>query len=490
MIPRRTFLGRALGLAGAALVTRAVPSAWARPLGSNDDIRIGMIGLGLKGAQMTKHLRQMPGVRLVALCEVDPRRLAEQVELLKKEAIDVFATTDLRELLDRADVDAVIISTGNHWHALAAVWACQAGKDVYVEKPVGRTVWEGRKVIEAAGRYDRIVQTGTQLRSDYLVNEVIDYIRSGELGRIEWLMGVSYHDRGSVGLELPWYPEWLDYNLYCGPSPMRPLERTNLHYDWHFDWDTGNGDLVNMGVHMVDVARRFLGDHAIPRRVLSLGGRYGFADAGSAPNTQFTILEFPEAPLYYDNRGLPARPGVRFPDQFRGLRNGLVVQCEKGYYAGYYGGGIYDNDGRKIKHKDSHGNTVGRHLENFLAAVRTRRVADLAASIQVGHDSSRFCHYGNISYRAGTTALYDDVLAAVGPHSQAVEQLQGMREHLGVHGVDLQRDPLVLGPWLELSQQDDDDIDGATGGGEGALERARLLLKEVQRPPFVIPEQV
>lgn len=489
MILRRSFLRGGAALVAAGVAARFSPSARARPIGANGDVRLGVIGLGLKGAQLAGVLAKQPGVRIVAACDVDPVRLAEQVQILETASPGIFATTDMRKVFERSDVDAVLIATSTHWHALATIWACQAGKDVYVEKPVGRTVWEGRKMIEAAERYGRVVQTGTQLRSDRKLDDVIAYIRSGELGAIQWMHGIAYQMREPLARRLPWYPEWLDYDMYCGPTPVQPLERAELHYDWHWNWDTGNGDLVNMGVHMVDVARRFFGDHTRPRRTVSLGGRYVVDDAGEPPNTQFTVMQFDEAPLFFEVRNLTTRPGTRHSDNLNGLRNGLIVQCERGYYAGYYGGGIFDNDGNRIVRKESQGDTVTSHLTNFLDSVRNQRPSDVAAPMQVGHDSARFCHYGNISYRVGSQGAYELALDAVGDVAGAPEALDRMRAHLGEHGVDFDRHPLTIGPWLELSA-DDDGINGVSGGDDALLERARYYLKEVQRTPYVIPERV
>ncbi|MBT5902465.1 MAG: Gfo/Idh/MocA family oxidoreductase [Opitutaceae bacterium] len=483
LLTRRTLLKRGALVAGAGLAGQLSPSAWANPIGANDRIRIGIIGLGSKGSQHLRTISEMAGVQITALCDVDPRQLEAAKASLEAAAGSVYTTTDLRKVMDRSDVDAVLIATSTHWHALATIWACEAGKDVYVEKPVGRTIAEGRKVMAATTRYKRIVQTGTQLRSDSDNDEITAYIRSGKLGRIQWIHGVSYKTRTPLIQRTPWYPDWLDYDLFCGPTPMVPLEREKLHYDWHWRWNTGNGDLVNMGIHAIDLTRRFLGDDAMPKRMMSLGGRYAVDDVGDQPNTQFTVMDFGNVPVFYENRNLPIKPGATYADQFRGQRIGLVVQCEAGYYAGYMGGSIFDNDGNRLLRKAVDVDSVKAHLQNFFDCVRSRRAQDLAASAEIGHHSAQFCHYGNLSYRVGQQASADQIDASLATVSGAPEAMGRMRTHLGAHQVDLAAQPMTLGPWLELDPQRD-AITGIDGGSQADLNRARYYIDEVERPGY------
>jgi predicted dehydrogenase len=486
MITRRRLLKRGALAAGASIMGHVAPFAWANPLGANNRVRVGMIGLGIKGAQHAKTISSMPGLQITALCDVDPRHVAATLAAIDAPSRSVFTTADLRELIQRQDVDAVLIATSTHWHALATVWACEAGKDVYVEKPVGRTIAEGRKVMAAANRYNRIVQTGTQMRSDTNVDEMADYVRSGKLGAIQWIEGVSYRIRTPLVRQTPWYPDWLDYDMYCGPAPMVPLERHKLHYDWHWKWATGNGDLVNMGVHTVDMVRRFLGDGAMPSRVMSLGGRYTFDDVGDPPNTQLTLWDFDGVPVIYENRCLPVRPGANHSDRFRGLRLGAVIQCEHGYYAGYNGGGIFDNDGNRIARKSVDIDPVRAHLENFFECVRSRRAQDLTAPPEIGHYSAQFCHFGNLSYRVGDVASGEEIDSVLAPVTGARGAIARVREHLAAHQVDLAAQPLTLGPWLELDSARD-AIEGISGAGEAELARVRYLIDEVERQGYAIP---
>ena len=486
LLTRRKFL-QASAVAGVAGLATRFTSAWAQPVGANDAVRVAVVGFRNKGAQHIRTLQNIPGARIVALCDVDPQILAREVEKLKAANITVFATTNYRELLNRPDVDAVLIASSTHWHALQTIWACQAGKDVYVEKPVSRTVWEGRKMIEAAEKYGRIVQAGTQFRSDISIPEVIAWLKEGHLGAIKWIHGMWYAVRGDIGRRQPWYPDWLDYDMFCGPTPMVPLDRPQLHYDWHWKWATGNGDMSNLGVHMMDIARRFARHALPPRRVLSLGGRFVHDDAAETPNTQFTIFDYPNLPVFFEARALPAKPGVRYTDPYRGIRNGVIVQCEGGYYSGYVGGSAYDQEGRSIKRFQGDGGAT--HIADWIAAVRSRKPDALAGPLVEGHVSSSMCHYGNISFRAGTRRPFAEVEAAVAQFPQASETVGRLKEHLAAHNVDVTRDHFTLGRWLEVDPEKE-SILGVEGGNAAALEQATYLLKESQRPPYVIPDAV
>jgi len=268
---------------------------------------------------------------------------------------------------------------------------------------------------------------------------------------------------------------------------MIPLEREKLHYDWHWSWATGNGEIGNNGVHLLDAARRFLGDDAAPRRVLGLGGRFGRNDAADTPNTHLAVYDYANVPVMFEARALPAKPGVMMMDQVNGIRTGVVAHCEGGYVSGLIGCAAYDPSGKLIK---KFGGDGGRgHMDNFLNAVRSRRAADLAAPATVGHVSAALCHYGNISLRVGAAAAPAAIARELEPFRAAAALSRSMQEHLEVHGIDLATDRLTLGPWLELDPATD-FITQISSRDESALARARYLLHEAQRPPFVIPEKV
>lgn len=492
---RRTFLqqtGFALATAGAAATGLSRPARAAVP-GAGEALGLAVIGLGNKGLQHLGALVRRKDVRVTAICDADPQRIARALESVReKEPAQAqfapFTATDARKVFERPDVDAVMVVTGNHWHALLTVWGCQAGKDVYVEKPMTHSVWEGRKMIEAAARYGRIVQVGTQYRSGVGLAQGVKYIRDGQLGRIKHVHVVAYIKRGHIGRRTGWYPDWLDYDYFTGPAAMSPLERKQLHYDWHWMWTTGNGDLGNNGVHMMDLAMRLLPDAAPPRRVMSIGGRFnrGQPDVAETPNAQLVVYDYPGFPMVFENRGLPAKPDVSYMDQTGGIRVGIVAHCEGGYVSGLTGLAAYDPTGKVIQKFEGGG---GGHLDNFLRAVRSRRAQDLAAPVEIGHQSAALCHYGNISYRVGEAADPGKVQRALAEIPAAAEIGRGLDAHLAVHGHDLARDRYVLGPWLQLDRTGD-AIDAVAGGDPARLDEARFLLREAPRPPYVIPERV
>lgn len=487
-LSRRSFLTRSAQAAGVALAASAVrPSTWAQPLGANDAIRIAIIGMGNKGRAHLKQLLARKDVRVTVLCDLDQSLIAGGVKEMQAKGATPFTTTDCREVLKRNDVDAIIVATGNQWHALLAVWGCQAGKDVYVEKPMTHTVWEGRKIIEAAQKYRRIVQVGTQYRSEVGLAQGIDYIHSGQLGKLKYVHTVYYAPRGPIGRRMPWYPKDLNYDLFCGPSPVKPLERDKLHYDWHWSWDTGNGELGNNGVHILDIAMRIVKSPLPARRVMSLGGRFVHSDVADTPNTHLAVYDFPGAPVLYESRALTAKPDVKYMDQVGGMRVGVVAYCEGGHLSGLVGCAAYDTSGKVIKQFKGDGG--GGHMENFLNAMRSRRAEDLAAPATVGHASASMCHYGNISLRVGEAASPAEIDQALGNVPAAAKAARAMQDHLKVHGVDLEKQKLTLGEWLDL-EPESDKIVKVSSGNEAKLERARYLVHEAQRPPYAIPEQV
>ncbi len=249
-INRRSFLKNSAIAAGAL----ALPAySWGRVPGANDAIRVGIVGFGGRGKDHIEGMRslEIKNVRIVALCDVDQKVLAAGCESFSMKNERVASFGDIRKLLEQDDIDAITIATPNHWHALAALWAVQAGKDVYVEKPVCHEVWEGNQLVKAARKYKRIVQAGTQSRSSFAIKQAVEWVRAANLGRIVLARGLCYKPRTSIGkVDAPQQPPPdVDYNLWCGPAPMAPIRRKRFHYDWHWFWDYGNGDLGNQGIH-------------------------------------------------------------------------------------------------------------------------------------------------------------------------------------------------------------------------------------------------
>jgi predicted dehydrogenase len=450
-IHRRHFIQTTLGAAAALGVARRGLAATG--LG---DIRVAQIGFRGQGSGHIGNLAAA-GNHVVALCDVDEQVLKNKVDELKAEGRTVDAYTDYRKLLERKDIDAVSIATPNHTHALIAIAAAEAGKDVYVEKPVSHNVWEGRQIVAAARKNGRCIQTGTQSRSSKGIRQAVEFVQGGELGAVRYALATCYKGRPGIGkLSEPLkIPESIDYDLWCGPAEKRELYRPQLHYDWHWDFNTGCGDLGNQGIHQMDIARWFLGESTLAPRVFSVGGRVGYDDAGDTPNTQIIFHAYERAPLVFEVRGLPR--AKRFQgdnwkdrmDQYRGCDIGVIVQCEKGYVLvpNYSQAVVFDNSGEEIKRWDE----GGRHHENWLKAVAARDPKLLAADIQEGHLSSALCHAGNVSYRVGKKARLGEIAERVAGNELLAVSFDRMLGHLRANDVDVDGDvQLTCGEWIEV----------------------------------------
>lgn len=504
-ISRRSLL-QTTGLAAAAV---SLPRwTWAKPAGANGDIRIAVVGFRGRGASHISGFRGLPGVRVVALCDVDEKVLAKGAADFAKRNEKVVTYTDIRKLLESNEIDAISTATPNHWHALATVWACQAGKDVYVEKPVSHSVWEGRQAVKAAQKYQRIVQAGMQCRSSPGVRAGIEFVHRGELGKVLVSRGLCYKRRDSIGKTSgpqP-VPPGLDYDLWCGPAPLEPPRRNGkngpVHYDWHWFWATGNGDIGNQGIHQMDLCRWALGVGELSPRVMSIGGRFGYEDDAETPNTQIAFHDYPGAPLIFEVRGLPEKKGAKGMDKYFGAGVGCVIHCEGGHLLipSYSEAIAYDKDGKKIREfKGGRAKKQGEaaatatagvvmdfaedsnHFGNFIRAVRSRKVSDLTGPISEGHLSSALCHTPNVSYRLGQRSDPGAVLEQIKGDKNLAETFGRFREHLAANGVDLEREKLVLGPMLTMDPKTERFVDN---------EAANALAKEKQRAPFAVPEEV
>ena len=450
VISRREFM-KTTAAAGMAFL-----SPFSRVRGANNDIRVAVIGLGGgdsggKGQQHVNMFNKIEGVRVAALCDVDSEHLGPEIQRLKEQNQAVEGYSDARRILDNKSIDAIVIVTPNHWHSLLTVWGCQADKDVYVEKPVSHNIWEGRKMVEAARKYDRIVQVGTQRRSDEGLRQAFEYIKQGKLGKIQYIHSMCYRKRESIGkVSGPQpIPESVDYNLWTGPAPLVPLMRKNLHYDWHWIWATGNGDLGNNGIHQLDLCRWALGQDKLPRRAMSIGGRFGYNDDdGETANTQIVLLDYKPAPIIYEVRNLPRKKGDTAMDEYRGVRSGAVIQCENGYFAG---GWAYDNNGEKIKQFKVSGGSG--HHGNFIKAVRDHKASELNADILEGHLSTALCHMGNISHLLGAEASPGEIRERLQGDKEAMETFESFQNHLSANEVDIKKTRAVLGPWVTMDSE-------------------------------------
>jgi predicted dehydrogenase len=509
---RRTFLKQS-ALAGAALSLPAYVRAAAE--GANSDIRIAVVGFHGRGQSHISAYSGMKGVRIVALCDVDSAVLEKGVKQLQAKNVETKPFKDIRKLLDSGEVDAISIATPNHWHSLAAIWGIQAGKDVYVEKPVSHNVWEGRQLVKAADKYQRIVQMGVQSRSAKGLADVIGWMKTEPLGKLQYVRGLCYKRRPSIGLvttDQP-VPETIDYDLWSGPAPLVPPHRNDpkygiIHYDWHWIWNYGNGDLGNQGIHQMDIARRFTGEPELSPKIVSVGGRLGYKDNGETPNSMIVFHDYAKAPLIFEVRGLPEKTGTETMDKYRGAGVGVVAQYEHGYVVApdYSNAAVFDNDNKLVR---KYGNPPGvkdmvesnpiteaekakpsderlsskedGHFGNFIACVRSRKAAELNGKILDGHISSALCHTANISYRLGKTMPPDVIREKFKGNKEALDSFDRLATHLAANGVDIKVDQLTFGEYLKMDPKTERFIDNAA---------ADKMLTREYRAPYVVPEKV
>jgi predicted dehydrogenase len=497
-ITRRNFLNTSM-TAGLALgMPRIVIGAEgsARSLDPNDTVRIAVIGMGSttavggvggRGHQLIPRVREVPGAKIVALCDVDQTHLDREAKLFKDRGEEIATYRDIRRVLEDKTIDAVVIALPNHWHALATVWACQAGKDVYVEKPFSYNIWEGQQMVAAARKYGRMVQAGTQNRSSTLLREAFDYLRSGQIGAIRYVHALVYRARdgiGTVNAPTP-VPDTVDYDLWCGPAPKTPLLRKQLHYEWHWFWATGNGEMGNNGIHVIDISRLALGTNQPPPRAMSIGGRLAFNDCGETANTQIALFDYQPAPLICEVRNVRASKSADAMGKFRNQNKGIVIDCEGGYFAGdSSGGALFDKQDKKIKDFADEGRSRGletTHLSNWVAAIRSRKANELAAEAQIGHYSTACCHMANVSYRLGKQARPEAIKETIQASGELSNAFERCREYLRQNEVNLDATPAVLGPRLTFDPKQERFV------GEHA-DQANALSQREYRQPFAVPK--
>ncbi len=480
---RRTFVKGAV--TGAAVVL--LPNVTRNVLGANDEISAATIGVGGRGGSHIGALYKVPGVRVIGVCDADKGNLGRTADSIAKKLPggNAIAEIDVRKLLDNKEIDVVTIATPNHWHSLMAIWAMERGKHVYCEKPVSHNVWEGRQAVNASRKYKKICQTGTQSRASRKgIGEAVEFVQSGELGKIQYAVGTCFKPRQSIGkLKEPLkISDNIDYDLWCGPAAKVDLFRPKLHYDWHWDFNTGNGDLGNQGIHQMDIARWFLGEKTLSPRVMAIGGRLGYDDAGDTPNTEIIFHDYDKAPLIFEVRGLP-KSGLDWKtgmDNYRGAGVGVVVQCEGGHMVipNYYSTSAHDKDGKSIK-SWRETDPMTPHVANFIACVRSGKSSELFADIEEGHLSSGLCHTGNISYRLGKKAKADDIRQQIKSHKEGSASFERMAEHLSKNGIDIKDETVTIGPWLSMDVKTEKFTNN---------EAANKLLTRPYRDAYVVPD--
>jgi len=415
---RRSFITKAgKGAAGLAVAGPFIKTGFAKN-SPNDRINVAVMGIRSRGKVHLNGFGKIENVNVSVICDVDERLLPKAVDYLEKVSGRKAKTEpDIRRVLDDKDIDVISIASTNHWHALATIWACQAGKDVYVEKPASHNIWEGRKMIEAARKYDRIVQVGTQSRSAAVCKTAAEFLHSGKLGEIYMARCCLIKPRDSFGrAENSAVPPGVHYDLWLGPAPWRPFNEKRFHYNWHWFWNTGNGETGNTGVHNLDRARWGMQQYEHPRRIQSMGDYFIWDDCDQeTPNTHISILEYPDRRIIQmEVRGLfsNSEENMLQGEFFYGSEGWLKLGS--GSWQAYYGRknepgeGMSGDEARAQADRLNLQGTGGDpHFQNFIDCVRSRRRDQLHADILEGHLSTSMCHLANISYRTGRTLTFD-----------------------------------------------------------------------------------
>ena len=476
---RRDFLQKTqhMGLGLAAGLTILSNSRSVRATPANDRVRIAIAGIHGRGQSHIAGFGGMKDVEVAYLIDPDSRLFAPRSKMTK----DVAGNTpqcvqDFRRALDDKNLDAIAIVTPNHWHAPMAIMACQAGKDVLVEKPCSHNIAEGRKLVEAARKYDRIVQHCTQRRSDPQWIQLVNDVRRGKYGKLQIAYTYTYQPRLSIGNKDPQEPpRGLDYNLWLGPAPVQPFRTNLVHYNWHWSWDFGDGEYGNQGSHQLDICRWALPDGAVPKSVLSLGGRFGYKDQGETPNTQLTMIDCGETKVFFEIRGLVGDKQRKVTNEFH-TDEGVV------------------RDGRFFPKGKSEGVPISnfpppgppeqgpRHMRNFIDCVRSRKREKLAADILEGHRSVTLVHLGNISYRLGEDVAFNKEAKTFAGDKTFYDSFEDMKQHLAdAARLELTNSTYRLGRTLQFDAKAEKFI--------GAPE-ANQMLSQSYRAPFGVPKQV
>jgi predicted dehydrogenase len=380
----------------------------------NETIQVAVMGIRSRGAAHAATLSKLPNVNVAALCDIDERLFAKAVANVEKISGRKPTTeTDIRKILENKEIDAISIAAPNHWHALATIWACQAGKHVYVEKPVSYTISEGRRMVEASRKYNRIVQTGTQNRTSPLVQTAMDFLHAGKLGKLYMVKCVVFRPRESLGRKTnSAVPNGVHYDLWLGPAPWRPFNENRFHYNWHWFWDTGNGETGNNGPHYTDMARWALQKYEHPKRIHSMGGYDVFDSDQETPNTQMSMMEYADGSrVQIEVRGL-------YTNAEDGIRMGMLIYGSEGWmhlggnqWKTYYGSKNEPGE-QRVEKEAEHVSDItltedGAHFWNFIDAVRNNQRDLLKADILEGHLSAAMCHLSNIAYRTRRQVVFD-----------------------------------------------------------------------------------
>jgi predicted dehydrogenase len=460
-ISRREFVKRgSMGLAAGSVLMSTSAKSYAKILGSNDAINMAVIGIRGRGGNHIESFTKMKDVRMKYLVDVDEHQFKRRIEMVEEIAGYRPETEwDMRKVFEDKDIDAVSIATPNHWHALATIWAAQAGKHVYCEKPSSHNVFEGRKMIEAARKYNVLVQVGFQTRAKESAHRAIKFIRDGKLGDVYMTRGLCFKPRADIGIypdgplkkgekfrtnleSSSYHPDYneeylkkVHYDMWLGPAPERAFNRNRFHYNWHWHWDYGNGDTGNQGPHQFDVARWALGKDDLPTKVSSHGGYFAYKSSQETPNTQTSVFEYADGKiLEFGTRGLFTNPeGILLPDinikgdgsisssnKAKPVKIGTIVLGSEGWMQIDSGGnwqtffGRNNEAGPTSGEKDDSydpmdltGGSGGGIFENFISAIKSGKRSDLSCDVETGHMSTVLPLIANVSYRVGRELRLD-----------------------------------------------------------------------------------
>jgi predicted dehydrogenase len=460
------------------LFTNTGTQASGQVLGANDAVRVAVCGIHGRGGSHIAGLGEQPNVRIAYLVDPDSRLFEGKTRDVNKAfGYEPNCVQDVRLALEDKELNVVTVATPNHWHSLISIWACQAGKDVYVEKPLSHNVYEGRKLLEAARRYNRIVQHGTQSRSSDGKAREIAAVQSGKYGKLLVSKGYCCKPRWSIGVKEPSAPPaGLNWDIWLGPAAQQEYHGNLVHYNWHWFWETGNGDTGNQGVHEIDIARWAIKGAAHPKSVWSLGGRFAYQDQGQTPNTQLAVFDYDDALLVFETRGLVGK-------------NDIPNKVMNEYYTteGVIRGGKFfangSEEGQRLEVDGDVQVSPGGAFGSFIAAVRSRDAKAVNCDAEVGHYSSALCHLANISFRLGETAPYNAAAQRIGDNKQVVAAFENIAENLKAVGVKLEETDYTVGPLLTFNGK------AESFSGERS-EQANALLTRKYRAPYVVPETV
>ncbi len=457
----------------------AAPRTTAAAIRANNTVRMGFVSCGGRANELMGAFGNVKDTEVTALCDPDEARLGKTKERFPK----ATGFADLRKLIESPDVDAVVVATCNHWHCLAAIWAMQAGKDVYVEKPLSHSQWEGDQTVAAARKYNRICQVGTQQRSDPMQAEIKKFLHADRtLGSLVSVRVNRYGVRGPIGKRTSplQISDKVNYDLWLGPAQDEPIFRDNLQYDWHWDWNTGSGEMGNWGVHVLDDVRNVIFQDAVslPKRILGGGGRVAWNDAGETPNVHFVYFDTGIAPVVIGLSNLTAGPDQKGSPKVPGPGSGYVGYFEGGRIEGQRGGAVaMDSDGKVIQRfKGNSG--MGLHQQNFIDAVRSRDRKQLNTEVEVGHHSTGWCNLANIAFREGGKFSHETLMSIDLDIWQNL--MKEMHEHLLAHKIRPDDAALKVSTMLT--------IDPTTGRFTGNSESANQWLKREYRKGYEVPD--